>query len=70
MELKIEKSIPLPGNRSKGVALVLRKMVKGDSVFVPAADGSSLRNTCLYVGGKGCFATRAEKGGFRVWRIK
>lgn len=71
MEYKIEKGIPTPKKiEAYGTWRQLaRKMKKGDSVFVPS---KKERASLFYALKREGFTpqTKAEKNGYRVWRIK
>jgi hypothetical protein len=79
MVLKIDKNVPLPtrgASQMKELALALRDMEIGDSVFVENKNGNTVRATCSLVGRRygRSFVTRAvtENGreGVRVWRVE
>lgn len=70
MELKIEKGVPMPTPRINGIAAALRKMKKGDSVFIPGGHIGSVINNARQTLGAGHVTARTEEGGIRVWRIK
>ncbi len=68
-ELKIDKGVQIPPRRADGMAAALRKMKRGDSVLLPT-DMSSARASAHRELGKGCYASRSEGEGTRIWRIK
>ena len=70
---KIEKGIPAPRRNAR---YPLRKMVTGDSFFVPCADEEKAKTqkrlgvAGYSIGGAGAFVVRQVEGGVRVWKIK
>jgi hypothetical protein len=68
-ELKIEKGVPLPQARSRGLSKALRGMKIGDSLLT-FSGADSARNVAAQVLGAGKYATRQDKGGIRIWRTK
>lgn len=70
-KFKIEKGIPIPpmANGGNGFSEVLRKLKKGDSVYLPTTV-HKISSTAHGIFGKGNYATRTEGDGTRVWRTK
>ncbi len=73
---KIERGIPLPerqkGGRPRGgLAETLRRMKKGDSVFVPSTVRSprSAKSQAFDKSYPGKRAVRIEADGIRIWRV-
>lgn len=72
MKLKIERGVPLPKRKGKGLSeasLLIQQMEKGDSLWVPKPLVNTVQLAQRYIG-KGKYAVRTEKGGTRVWRMK
>ena len=71
MEPKIDKGIPLSGCRPRQDWLrdVLDKLEVGDSMFFDDNKSAENFRVLIYRAG-GRAAKRAEKHGWRVWRIK
>lgn len=79
---EIEKNVPLPTKVSKGKFVsTIRKMEKGDSFYVPAANKdalsdlqSRLMQATRHSRAKGKFTTRRIKGngslGVRIWKTE
>ena len=73
--IRIDKDVPIPAARSrggwaiKGYTAVMRRMQPGDSVHLPIGQAY-----CAAMGarilGQGCYATRSEGSGTRVWRTR
>jgi hypothetical protein len=72
---RIERGIPIPpaweksGGKIRGIAGVLRKLTKGDSVHLPI-NQTYASAVCGRVIGAGYYATRREGNGVRVWRTR
>lgn len=70
-EFKIEDNVPIPsyGNQGKGYTAVLRKLRKGQCVFLPTRIQSI--QSCIHQMGATMsdFTCRSEGSGVRVWRI-
>jgi hypothetical protein len=72
---RIEAGVPIPpawnrsGGKIRGIAGVLRKLQKGDSVLLPVNQtyASAVSGRVI---GTGCYATRREGAGVRVWRTR
>ena len=70
-EYKIEKNVPLPAKRGKGLFGIVRSMECGDSVFVENGKQKTVSATgrvaTKITGHK--FTTRMVEGGVRIWRV-
>lgn len=71
--IKIDKGIPVPQITGRGhgkgpTALAMLEMKKGDSIFLRCSKANIYQSAGRYIG-KGKYAIRTEKDGFRVWRI-
>ena len=77
--VKIERNIPLPPPRlmrSSGLSALLKRMMLGDSFFLPDTRdpyldrmrSAALYNTARYVGIR--VTVRRQPNGYRVWRVK
>lgn len=69
MDLKIEKDVPAP-RKGWGVAEVIRKMEKGDSLFIPGWSTNSASNIARMIFGRSAVIARKQEGGVRIWRVK
>ena len=71
-ELKIEKDIPAPAPRARGITAALRKMDVGDSIFLRGKKPHDVTTqvTILTKKTERKFVARTVEGGLRVWRIK
>jgi len=73
---KIEKNIKVKGRTPRGESYPFKDMEVGDSFLIPDVGNkkSQIRNTIYnyanYIGLHGCFATRTEGNGIRVWKVK
>lgn len=75
IRFKIERGIPIPparaqnGSPTKGYAGVMRRLTRGDSVFLPITSGyaSALANRHI---GQGNYVTRRTGAGIRIWRTR
>jgi len=70
---KIEKNIPSPRSDEYGydlqqLRIVMGQMVIGDSIFVPSKRMRSNAHSIAKAFGI-AVETRAEKEGYRVWRV-
>lgn len=68
-ELKIEKGVPIPAPRSRGLAATLRKLKVHDSILTTIKSGNA-SSAASRVLGVGNFVVRTVEGGVRIWRIK
>jgi len=70
-DLKIEKGIPIPPrHKHSGASNILRKLKKGDSVWLECSIQSAT-SLCYQVNDdKSVFTRRRENDGTRVWRVK
>ena len=68
MEYKIEKHVPIPTHRGKGITDTLRKLKVGDSFIIPLEQRNSLYPPSYRLKIK--ISVRTAENGFRVWRIK
>lgn len=69
--MKIEKGIPLPPRKGRGLseaALLMQSMKKGDSLFLKSR--TSVPQMAIKYIGKGKYAMRSEGSGVRVWKVK
>ena len=72
---KIERGVPIPkarannGAKIRGISGVMRKLKKGDSVYLPVNHGYASAAASRHIGA-GCYQTRREGAGVRVWRTK
>lgn len=65
----IEKNIPMPLGRRKGLPAALRAMEVGDSIFVTVPYGSVCGSTNTVAKELGfTFTRRVVEGGYRIWR--
>lgn len=71
----IERGIPIPprGGRNgaphNGVVAVIKKLRKGESVLLPIGFHAANAHAWKYIGA-GCYVTRKEGAGTRVWRTR
>lgn len=70
-EIKIEKGVPLPVNKTvnttRGLTEKLKEMEVGDSLLWPSYSNSGMSSTAAFLGIK--IVTRREGDGRRIWRI-
>lgn len=67
---KIEDNIPIPPGRGQFSDLnkKLRSMHSGQSILITGVSRAQIGNIVSNAMGRGNYVTRAELGGFRVWR--
>ncbi len=69
--LKIDRDIPTPEARNdRGISAALRKLKKGESVFIAGKKAGDMGGFIDHCGLAGKVTRRTIDGGCRVWRIK
>jgi len=67
--MKIEKNVPIPPKHVDSGIAIARKMEIGDSVFVGPEQYSASYSWTKNLKPKR-FSRRAEKDGWRIWRVE
>ena len=69
--MKIDRDIPIPqANNNQGISATLRKLKKGESVFIPGKTAQDLGGFIDHCKLTGKMTRRTIDGGCRVWRVK
>ena len=69
--MKIDRDIPVPqANNNRGISAILRKLKKGESVFIQGKTAQDMGGFIDHCGLSGKVTRRTIDGGCRIWRIK
>lgn len=69
--MKIDKDIPVPAaQNNQGISSTLRRLKKGESVFIPGKKAGDMGGFIEHCGLTGKVTRRTTDGGVRVWRIR
>ena len=69
--MKIESNIPVPtSGNNRGISAMLRRLKKGDSVFIPGKTAQDMGGFIDHCGLSGKVTRRTIDGGCRVWRVR
>lgn len=69
--MDIERGIPIPPARNnQNITATLRRLKKGDSVFIPGKKAVEMSGFVNNAGMTGKLTMRSIDGGCRIWRIK
>jgi hypothetical protein len=69
--MKIDRDIPMPAaNNNKGISATLRKLKKGESVFIQGKTAQDMGGFIDHCGLSGKVTRRTIDGGCRIWRVK
>ena len=69
--MKIDRDIPVPqANNNRGISATLRKLKKGESVFIQGKTAQDMGGFIDHCGLSGKVTRRTIDGGCRIWRVK
>ena len=69
--MEIERNVPIPpAANDRGISATLRKLKKGESVFIEGKTASEMGGFIDHCGLAGKVTRRTIEGGCRIWRIR
>lgn len=69
--MEIERNIPIPpAANDQGISAALRRLKKGESIFIPGKRAQDMGGFIDHCGLAGKVTRRTIDGGCRIWRIK
>ena len=66
--IKIDKNVPMPESKGKGITAVLRKLKVGESFVLPIENGASIRTLANRIGVRISVRTIDEET-IRIWLV-
>lgn len=68
--MEIDKDIPMPETRHRGISKALRLLKIGESIFIKGKTAGDVGGFISNAGLSGKVTRRTIDGGCRIWRIK